>query len=257
MSCEPIGRQLRRTHRRPVRRWLLRYLIGAGLVVAAVVVPVESALLPEGMESVVGESPALAQAPPPPPAIRSGTPEMCPQSPQPWTDSGSECVLELDACPESRVNPGVNPRLYLTPSFGYPDSVDMHSEVIHKYPGFCEERIFELVDPIAYNRCTTITGFVVMEHEMEEVLDSNNNLVTVHMCRVISTPACLVGLHRVGSNTCRVIKRRTWTCPPDYVLRNEFNSCYREPGRLHGQSPGVRSRLARVCGAGLRRLCPE
>ena len=184
--------------------------------------PVESAILPEGLNRVAGDAPALAQDPPQ--AIVPGEPQACPQDPVPWTEAGAECVLQQDACPESPVNDGV----FLTPSFGHPDSADLHGQVIHRYTGFCEERILERVNADGYARCTTETGFIVMIHEMEEITDNNGDPVTMHMCRLIHTSLCVSPMHRVGSNTCRAIKRRTWRCPPDSIPRNEFNSCYKE-----------------------------
>ena len=135
----------------------------------------------------------------------------------------------------------MNKGVYLAPSFGEPEAVDTRGNVIHRYPGFCEQRIYKSDDENDYETCKTVAGFVVMTHVIE-VPDPNNTPVTRHMCRVIATAGCVAGLHRAGSNSCSAIKRRTWTCPTGYLHRNEFNSCYKEPDPYTGKHP--------ACGAG-------
>lgn len=216
----------------PARRRLRRPLVGVTLVIAAIVTPVESAILPERLEDLAPDAPASAQSPPPPPAIRDGVSEDCPQTPVPWEDDDGdgECVLETDnACPPSPVASSTTSML---PSLGQPDDAqDIDGQRLLRYPGFCEQRIFESDELSAYGACTAVTGFVVMIHPIEEVPedpnDPNSALVTKNMCRLIHPSVCTVG-QKVDTNTCRAVKRRTWTCTSG-IPRNAFNTCYVEP----------------------------
>ena len=150
---------------------------------------------------------------------------------------------------------------------------DSDSNPVYRYPGFCEERYFRspsvpltdsggnpggnpvpapaASDDVAYEACARATGFVRMIHVMP-VRDAAGDrlyydgdgdpdtddpvLITQSMCRLIHPPVCVAGLHRVGSNTCRAVVRRTWRCPDGYVPRNEFNTCYKEP-EMAGDTP--------------------
>ena len=119
-------------------------------------------------------------------------------------------------------------------------------------------------DDEAYAKCENATGFVRMIHVMP-VLDDDGDrryydddgdpdtpdvLITQSMCRLIHPPFCVAGLHRVGSDTCRAVVRRTWRCPDGYVPRNEFNTCYKEPemaGATPACGPGAPEFVAQDC----------
>lgn len=209
----------RRRHRRGARR-LLRPLVCAGLIVIGLVAPVESASLPPVLEPLAGELPALAQIPPG--TIGPGTPAPCPTDPVPWDDSTSEseCVLVTPACPESPVQEGV----FLIPSIYQPELWDVDLNPVLRYPGFCEERFFELEGDIRFEICRVIPNFIVRIDDAE--IDVGEGPFETRVCRLIHPLDCQVGLYRTGWNTCRAVERRTWTCPAGSIHGNNFNSCY-------------------------------
>ena len=132
----------------------------------------------------------------------------------------------------------------MLPSVGYPDVL---VPPLDEYAGFCEHRILEPAEPAPgvtespedqlqrelYDNCTNGSGgFAVKIHEQvitETVVDESGTPVeqqrVERRCRLISQAACVVGLHRVASNTCRAVQRRTWQCPQG-IPTNEFNQCY-------------------------------
>ena len=253
-----------RRPRRPARHRLLRPVLGAALIVAGVVTPIGSEDLPAVVQELAGETPALAQGPPR--QLTMGMEDPCPNTPIQWTANGANCEIETAACAKSPVS-GV----FLQPSItlGHRGELDLYGNVIDRYPGFCEERHPQAVtdqggpnaaiDPshvanVAYESCRNVKGFVVLTHEMELVVDDQGDTVTDaggndlvrRMCRIIGTPGCVVGLHRTGSSKCRAVKRRTWTCPADTTLGNEFNTCWAAPPPHAGLHP--------ACGAGAPEL---
>ena len=186
------------------------------------------------------------------------------------------CGLETPACPKDPTideatvtdDTAQTADLFLRPSMQLPGGdTDSQANPVYRYPGFCEERYFASAvipqadasgtpnpapsDDAAYAKCANATGFVVMIHSMW-VLDTDgdrvlfdddddpdtppNISITQSMCRLIHPPVCVAGLHRVGSNTCRAVVRRTWRCADGYVPTNEFNTCYKEP-EMAGDTP--------------------
>ena len=222
MTPVRVVRRASAKHRpRPARRRHLRPLVGAALVIAGLLAPVESVPLPAGPAGLLGDATALAQGTVP--AFVLGTPENCPTVPSPWTPStrGTECILESHACPWSPVNTDN----LLEPSVDQPSAVDMASKPILRYPGFCEERHLEATDPTDYGACSSATGFIVRTHEMQQLAGPGGIPITMHMCRLIHPAMCTVG-NRAASDTCRAVGRRSWTCPAGYTPRNDYLSCH-------------------------------
>ena len=262
LRCVPAGLALVAAARRPraapsgrAGRRTARALAGAALVLAGVLAPV--GVGPESLGGP-GDAAVLAQNVNPPDAIvRGNLVNSCPSGYTVRDTNGNgridpddrECEQEVDACPRSLVT-----QLHMEASVsdtGNPRQWDYHGTAIRRYPHFCEERILEESEPNAYNDCAARTGYVVMIHEMEvrynagdpvldgdgnPVLDGNGDAV-IHngpsvywqMCRLLTTPRCPAGLNRVDSASCKVVTRRTWTCPTGYLPRNEFNRCYQPP----------------------------
>ena len=217
------------------RRLIVRSLVGIALIAAGILIPVESGSVPDLLAGKIGESPVSAQT-----AIVIGVPDPCPQIPVPWSAIGSNCVLETSACPESPLIPG----FILLPSVGYPDVLGTPPD---EYAGFCEHRFIEPGQPLPgvtespddqlrrqqYNDCTNGSGgYTVKNHQRmitETVVDQFGTPVVrsreERRCRLITQTRCVVGLHRVASNTCRAVQRQTWGCPQG-IPTNEFNRCY-------------------------------
>ena len=235
---------------RRLTRRVARPLLCAVLALAALVSPWESGLLPGPLEGLGGQ-PSLAAQPPPPPSVINGTPDNCQTSPVLWSpqpgdpDHGTapECILELPACPESPLVSGQYMRLSVPPAglaVQFADLEVLYPEAIEyplilgmdRYPEFCEERVLQIDDPVAYNTCINITGYTVIQYT-----DSGQA-----GCRLLYPISCAVGLHRSGSATCRAVQRRPWTCATGYIPRNEFNTCY--------QAPPLGSLTHPVCGQG-------
>lgn len=235
------------------RLWVLLAL--AGLVLVS---PLESGLLPGRLGDMLETPQAEAQNPP----YQLGMPDPCPKLaffglpafaedrslmmddgtdpdyPTLWRASGdgSECVLELPACPISPIRP-IGRRL-MWPSvaspktemdFGHLDPrvgannlwTDTYLNLnLDRYPEFCEDRVDS-------------TDLVVFEHCRDNVID---HVVTLHasatVCRVLIPLACPdastvgVGMNRDGAQSCRTVQRRTWTCATGYLPANTFNACY-------------------------------
>ena len=253
-------RRVRRPASRPRHRSLARALLGATLVIAGVLVPLEAPALPD--------SPVQAQDPPgdapgdppgdgtpdpgtPDPGtpdsgggpFAAGTPENCPPLYQPGGVNGALCLLELSACGASPAALGGAP---LQPSVDFPETLDADMLRIGRYPDFCEARYLEVDDPTAYEACTepeNTRGFYVRVHPMERLDGEGNPVVDegdVHevrsLCRVIHPTNCAAG-SQTGPYECRAVRRRTWSCPPGYLPRNDFNTCFRPlsltPGQQH------------------------
>ena len=207
------------------------------LALVGVLAPIESPDLPPPLDGLAG-APAASAQPPPPPTVIDGTPDSCLATPVLWSPqpadsdfmTAPECVLELPACPESPLVSGQYMRLSVPPAAlatQFPDLAVLYPDAIEypriagmdRYPEFCEERILQIDDPIAYDTCITLTGYTVIQYT-----DGGQP-----GCRLLFPIACAVGLHRSGSATCRAIHRRNWTCATGYIPRNEFNTCYQAP----------------------------
>ena len=216
---------------RPVRTVLLSASLGLALLVA----PWESGLLPSTVPDLAGKK-ATAQTPPPP-AVDSGTPTDCLTTPTQWSPQGSECVLELPACPQSplfqdfpdrqqfmrlSVPPAGLEDRFPSLDVGYPDV-----DGLVGYPDFCEERVLDS-DP-AYGACLGMSGSVVTQYTDPDTSQMG--------CRLLHPIECPVGLYMASSKTCRAVQRRTWTCEDGQVPRNEFNSCYKLPESAPDQHP--------------------
>ena len=206
------------------RKWgLLRPLLGVVLATVAVLTPVESASLPAELEGLAGSAPVLAQG-----AVIDGMPDNCPMTPVVWypTFTGSECQLDMEPCPATPV-PGLGSSV-LRFSVGYPDTDGL---TLVEYPGFCELRILEVNDPAAYATCLAMTGFAVVDEDVDRVVGGVTQ--TVALCRLLHAAACPAGV-RVDTDICRAVQRRTWTCQAGYRPMNEFNRCYQPPPQFPG-----------------------
>ena len=223
------------------RRSIVRPLVGIALIAAGILIPVESGSVPDPLAGMIGESPVSAQTA----AIVIGEPDPCPETPVPWRAIGSNCVLETSACPASPlIQSPPNPAFIMLPSVGYPDVL---VPPLDEYAGFCEHRIIAPGEPLPgvtelpadqvrreqYNACTNGSGgFAVKTHRRmitETVVDQFGASVVrerrERRCRLITQARCVVGLHRVASNTCRAVQRQTWGCLQG-ITTNEFNRCY-------------------------------
>ncbi len=259
-----IAQRARRRRRSRVQRRAhtarrrIRPLLGAAIVVAGMVVPLDSTTLPDPLGDAVGESPVLAQSQ----ETIEGYPNQCSASPWPSipmlpSPEGSECVLEVAACPESplRADPAQRGEL-LIPSTQQPTLVDADA-----YPGFCEIRFLRPQDPPPgqqlssddqtrkqhYDDCMSgVGGFVNISHRRTVTVTVIENNVPVQRdvdelrCRLLHPATCPAGLsqassagfHRTGTNSCKAFERRTWTCPSGYAHRNEYLLCYKAPAPL-------------------------
>ena len=110
----------------------------------------------------------------------------------------------------------------------YPDTDGL---TLVEYPGFCELRILEVNDPAAYATCQAMTGFAVMDYDVDRVV--GGVIQTVALCRLLQPAACPAGV-RVDVDICRAIQRRNWSCPTGYRPMNEFNRCYQPPPQFTG-----------------------
>ena len=239
MTAEPIAesahrpsraRRARRPASRPRRRSLARFLLGAALAIAGVVVPLEAPALPD--------SPVQAQDPPSTPVI-AGTAESCPSPYQPSGSNAALCILETTACRDAPASLGGGP---MQPSVQLPEIVDVNMRRTAGYPDFCEARYLEKDDEAGYAACRNTAntlGLIVRWHVMEEAVDGDGNPelddqgdpVLLHLCRIIHPATCPAGA-QVGPYECRSVRRRTWSCSDGYRPRNDFNTCYRPLSRL-------------------------
>ena len=193
-------RRARRPGPRPRRRRLARFLLGAALVIAGVLVPLEAPALPDspvqaqdppgdGLETpgdeTPGDPPGDGTPDPGTPdpgtpdsgggPFAAGTPENCPPLYQPGGVNGALCLLELSAC---RASPPALGGQMLEPSVDLPEIPDADMPLIGRYPDFCEARYLEKDDPTAYEACTdpeNTRGFYVRVHVMERLFDEEGN----------------------------------------------------------------------------------
>ena len=156
-------------------------------------------------------------------SVVDGTPAPCDAAPlryEPDEDDPSLCVLEVPACPESTLTPGELMRLSRAPddvANKFPDAVYPQADGYERYPEFCEEQVNQSDDPQGYADCTSSLGVAVKSDDA--------------VCRIfypIKCPAGVLELARVGSHTCRAVKRRNWTCGAGYLAGNRFPICFRE-----------------------------
>lgn len=203
---------VRRTPPRRLRlRLLAKPLLGAMLALIGVLTPIESPDLPGPLEELAGSHSALAQTGPVEPGMPDGCPED-PTDPYPsrWVESAdeSECILLVLPC-------------LATPWDG-----DTYLQPSTQYPEFCEFSVTNV--ETNYSDCTAATGVVVEDDGLT--------------CRIIQNAICPSGV-RISPTVCKTVQRRKWTCPLDYVPRNEFNTCYKTPTGVYiGTHP--------ACGAG-------
>lgn len=227
---------LTRRPSRPRRRCLSRSLLGAALVLAGVLAPLEPAALPDPpVQAQTGD------------AVIPGTPDQCQA---PWQEqdiNGPVCVLEDTACPADPVGSGS-----LLPAIHLPLLMDENGRSLGTYAGFCEARHFSQSDQDAYDTCAARTrteGFIVLTYVMERLTDDEDNPVVHRLCRVVRPPNCPVGSH-LEPYTCRAVRRRTWSCPEGYVPRNEYNTCYKPlslPADPHPACVGIPELVAVRC----------
>lgn len=237
----PVNARLKAPRR--TGRLLACVLMAAAVLVASL----EFGLLPGRL----GQQTAAAQTPTTiiPPSFTQGTPNPCPTTPVQWSPAptdgnnltASECVLALPACPVSPVKPPELmwlsvPAAHTTIAF--PTLATVPPVVVaglDLYPEFCEERFTKAANQAHYDDCIALTGYIVMPYN-----DGGD------ACRVLTPIACpgpftvgtkSVGLHRSGSQSCRAVQRRGWTCAAGYLPSNTFNSCYLRPSVGTGPHP--------------------
>ena len=175
----------------------------------ATLTPVESPVPLGPLEGLAGSAPAEAQTS----AVSPGMPDSCTTPWQPDPDDASLCVLSRPACPEHPLQPGS----YLAPSTEFPD--------------FCEATVLEPADPAAYADCRALTGYVI-----KRFVQSGDRA-----CRMVHPTQCAQKMNRTGTNTCKRVQRRKWSCPSG-TPTNRFNTCYQAPPNYVGAHP--------ACGAG-------
>ncbi|MXV90680.1 MAG: hypothetical protein F4004_08390 [Acidimicrobiia bacterium] len=209
VAAGPLPRGARRPQPRRARR-RTRVLVCTLAALIATLAPVESPVPLGPLESLAGSTPAEAQSS----AVTPGMPDSCTL---PWREDPNDaslCVLSEPACSEHPILDNS----YLTPSDDFPD--------------FCEATVLEdPADPDPYTRCTALTGYVI----------KTSMVGGDQACRMIHPTQCPQNLHRTGSNTCRQVRRRTWSCPSG-TPTNRFNTCYQAPVDYTGTHP--------ACGSG-------
>ena len=183
---------------RPVLRRLFKPLLGALLALIGVLAPIESPELLAPLDGLAGPSQALAQVG----SVAPGTPDNCPTAPAAWrpqpTDpeypTASDCTLEIPPC------------------LATPWDSSQYLQRSSQYPEFCEISVSN--SDTNYSACTAMTGVVVIDNGS--------------VCRIIQNAVCPSGV-RINPTNCRTVERRAWTCPMDFIPRNEFNTCYKPP----------------------------
>lgn len=180
-------------------------LVGVLAALIATLAPADSPVPLGPLEGVAGPSPAEAQTP----AVGPGNPDPCTAPWQPDPGDASLCVLSRPACPEHPLQTGS----FLAPSTEFPD--------------FCEATVLQSVDPGAYAACAApLNGYVI------KTFPQGGD----QACRIIRPTQCVQNMHRTGTNTCRQVQRRTWTCPSG-TPTNRFNTCYQAPPDYTGAHP--------------------
>ena len=192
----------------PSAKWLL----GAMLALIGVLAPVESPDLPGPLEDVAGARSAFAQIG----LVDIGTPNNCRVTPALWSpqpadpdyETAPECVLQIAPCLPT------------------PWDSSQYLQRSAQYPELCEISVSS--SDANYSACVAMTGVVVIDNGS--------------VCRIIQNAICPSGV-RISPANCRTVERRTWTCPADFIPRNEFNTCYKPATTGYiGTHP--------VCGAG-------
>ena len=200
---------------RRIGRWQLvtRAAIGAALTLVGVLAPIESSRLPDPVGDIVGSPQAAAQVG----SVITVTPNPCPTVPELWddataTDPPDVCVLMRPACPVSPLSsttPGVD--VEFRPSISYTSPPGLNT-----FPDFCEARILQSQDPATYAACMAATGYAVLRYQ--DGPDPG--------CRLVTPTSCIALMHRIRSDLCRAVQRRTWDCPTGSIPRNEFSTCF-------------------------------
>ncbi len=192
---------IRRRSSRPVLHTVCnRLLLGAVLLLAILVAPLQPGLLPGPAERLASESQAHAQNRSP--FVVDGEPLDCDAG---WTPDGNLCRFHGPACPSSPYNDIRRARGEA------PQQMQASTDFTEtSYPEFCEERVNDS-DLEMYNHCVSLTGFAVIRAGTE--------------CWTLQLRTCEVGL-QVSLDWCRAETRRSWTCPDDTIPRNEFPTCY-------------------------------
>ena len=218
---------------RPVPPLLLRRLgkplLGAFLALVGVLAPIESSVLPDPIGDIIGSPEAAAQVG----SVISGIPNPCPTVPEPWDDATPNdppgtCILIRPACPVSPLSstiPGVDVEFRLSLTYTSPPG-------LNTFPDFCEARILQSQDSATYATCLASTGYAVLTYQ--DGLDLG--------CRLVIPASCVALMHRVRSDTCRAVQRRTWDCRTGSIPRNDFNTCFMLPILSPGTHP--------ACGTG-------
>lgn len=223
----------------PRTRRFLCPLLAVALMSGAVLMPVESANLPGELRSVTGTSPAVAQQSPWVVVQGNGGNE-CPKTPVEWQVAltHSECELNMQPCPPDKIKELGDLIFQFSVGYSDPDWFNLREYHLPQYHGFCELRVLD-DDPTAFANCQGMKGLAVMEYEVERdvpgVLGVPGTTERVALCRLLQPAACPEGV-RVDFDICRATQRRTWTCPPDYRLMNEFDRCYQPLQRFTGTS---------------------
>ena len=210
-------------------------------------------MLPGRLGEVLEPSAAEAQT------LATGTPDPCPTVPPEWRPTvpadglgpdPSECILELPACPINPIRPGLLMRLSVPTNLtraDFGDGVGDRAEPwpepapgsYYLYPEFCEDRVAldSSTDPDLQRDCQNLTmGYVVMTIEHTDT----GTGTTTRYCRLLTPIECPVftisggasfdfAMNRSGSQSCRAVWRRGWTCTSSYEPANRFNTCYERP----------------------------
>ena len=249
------------------RRSLARPLACLLLAAATVASPLESALVPAPLDHLTGAPPAAAQTAVPDTFI-TGTPNKCKDTavaklpellpskdswdPQPRADdynTAPDCTLELPACtinpfyedsyaertdidegftrPYLRISVPPNGWAEQFPAEQYPQletSKYPDDATFYRYPDFCEVR-FEFDCWNQGPEFQKLRGHVNLSQQ------NRSN------CQVLHPLECPAGMYRMDSVSCRVVVRRTWTCPDGYTPRNTFNYCGRHGGDTSATHP--------------------
>ena len=174
---------------------LVKAVVGCCIIAISVLTqlfPIDSST---SLSDIVTPQAALAQTEP----VEEGTPGDCRRNPDDtdlWDideEDPSQCILDVAACPAA--------------------SWDSNSPLVlsSTYPEFCE--ISVSADDPDRAACAESTDGLVITSDDDGA------------CVVYRLPHCSDGA-QISPNRCRLVTRRTWTCPSGYKPRNEFNSCY-------------------------------
>ena len=191
-------------------RWVGRWVVAAGLLVAGVTAPADS--LPGPLDRLAPAPPAEAAAG----TVVAGTPEDCSViDPDPDDSSttwsvedgaaadGRECVLTADAvCPDGHAKPTAgDPPPYLC------------------YPQTCS------------------AAFNVDQLGNYRVPRPGADTSSYDQCQVFQLTVCSAGIGPTHQGRCRYVQRRSWACPDGYAQHNRFNTCYQDHTEGTGTPP--------------------